>query len=88
MEQLAQYGGRMLTIDGHAVVELVNPNDNARARHQYRRTPDGDLEHRVLMSDGEPDADGSPWVRRSPHDLARLRSVRGEYSPILDPLGL
>lgn len=35
--RLSDYGGRLLTIDGQRVVQLVDPNDNAHRRHQYRR---------------------------------------------------
>ena len=36
--RLAQYGARLRTVVGRKVVELVDSNDNARARHQYRRS--------------------------------------------------
>ncbi len=86
--RLAQYGARLRTIDGRKTVEMVDPNDNAHARHQYRRTGDGGLEHRALLMDGSPDADGSPWVSRSPREIAAMAGQRGQYHPILDPLGL
>lgn len=88
---LRQYGGRMVTTDGRATVELRDPNDNARRRFQYRRTLDGvvPLERRVLASDGQSFRDtGSPWEAMSWEDFAALQSVRGAYHPILDPLGL
>ena len=86
--RLAQYGARLRTIDGRKVVEMVDPNDNARHRYQYRRSEDGALERRVLRSDGSPDADGSPWEPYSPEELASLCAMRSQYHPILDPLGL
>lgn len=87
--QLTQYGARLITTDGRATVEMRGPNDNARRRHQYRRSPDGGLERRTLTAAGTPYADtGSPWEPYSLTDLAALRAQRGQYHPILDPLGL
>lgn len=86
--RLAQYGARLRTIDGRKVVEMVNPNDNARARYQYRRSEGGDLESRTLLYNGRPDNRGSPWAIHHPKLLAAMRSARGDYHPILDPLGL
>lgn len=85
--RLREYGGRMLTIDGRRAVQLVDPNDNAKRRFQYRRTLDRTgIERRVLAHDGQPFRDtGSPWELV---DIAALAAVRGSYHPILDPLGL
>ena len=84
--RLAEYGAKLRTIDGRRVVEMLDPNDNARRRFQYRRIGDG-LERRVLRSDGSPFRDtGSPW--EPVDDLDRMRAMRGHYHPILDPLGL
>jgi hypothetical protein len=81
--KLKEYGGRLVDTDGRLTVELVDPNDNARRRFQYRRAGEG-IDRRILQSDGEPMLDGSPW---EPCDLAIMRAARGNYHPILDPLG-
>lgn len=86
--RLAQYGARLRTIEGRETVEMVNLNDNARARHQYRRTDDGGLERRTLLADGQPANDGSPWIGYTVHQIASMAGQRGQYHPILDPLGL
>ena len=87
--RLAQYGGRIVTIDDQRAVELRDPNDNAKRRFQYRRSLDGGLERRMLREDGSAFIDtGSPWEPYSEHELASLRSMRGQYHPILDSLGL
>jgi hypothetical protein len=86
--RLCDYGGRMISADGIATVEMRDPNDNARRRFQYRRRTDGGLERRVLMADGQPSHDGSPWEPYTDGDLHALRSQRGRWHPILDPLGL
>lgn len=89
LARLAEYGARKRTIDGATVIEMVDPNDGSSSRHQYRRTSDGGLEHRVLAHDGTPLIDtGSPWEAYTDGDLNRLRAVRGRFHPILDPLGL
>lgn len=86
--KLAAHGGRIIETDGRKTVELRDPNDNAKRRFQYRRSDDG-LERRVLRENGEPFLDtGSPWEPMTEDDIAQLRSVRGEYHPILDPLGM
>lgn len=82
--RLAEYGARLRTIDGRTVVEMIDTNDGSRARYQYRRAGAG-IERRVLAPDGTPDIDsGSRW---EPVNLAALMAVRGQYHPILDPLG-
>lgn len=86
--RLAQYGARLRTVDGRKVVEMIYPNDNARHRYQYRRSENGGLECRALLADGSADSEGSPWTARLPYEVARMRAMRGEYHPILDPLGL
>lgn len=87
--KLAAYGGRIIDTDGRKTVELRDVNDNAKRRFQYRRTEHGGLEKRVLSENGEPFRDtGSPWESYTEDEIAQLRSVRGEYHPILDPLGL
>lgn len=88
MSKLSDYGGRMVQTDGIPTVELRDPNDNAKKVFQYRRTTDGGIERRVLMEGGVPYPDGSPWESLSASDLQHLQSVRGQYHPILDPLGM
>ncbi len=83
--RLAQYGARLRTIDGLKTVELVDPNDNGRARYQYQRYNDVVL-RRVLSADGTTIV--TDWVALTRDELAALMRVRGEYHPILDPLGL
>jgi len=85
-ERLAQYGGSLRQVDGEMVVQLVDPNDNAARRFQYRRAA-STLERRVLQSDGTPFSDGSEWQPLAPHELQALLAVRGQWHPILDPLG-
>ena len=81
--RLAQYGARLRTIDGQRIVEMVNPNDNSRARYQYRSYNDVVL-RRVLAADGETII--TDWTALTADELAQL--VRGDYHPILNPLGL
>jgi len=81
--KLKEYGGRLIEMDDRIGIELIDPNDNAQRRFQYRREGEG-LVRRVLQADGRPFEDGSPW---EPCDLNVLRGVRGTYHPILDPLG-
>jgi len=83
--RLARYGARLRTIDGKRVVEMVDPNDNGRARYQYQRHNDVVL-RRVLSADGTTIV--TDWVALTREELAALMRVRGEYHPILDPLGL
>lgn len=86
--RLAQYGATLRIIDGRKAVEMVDPNDNARARHQYRRADDGGLEQRtLLLADGNPDNEGSPWRPCTAHQITVMAEQRGKYHPILDPLG-
>lgn len=85
--KLAEYGGRIIDTDGQKTVEMRDPNDNAKRRFQYRRAGDA-IERRVLQSNGEPFRDGSPWEQMTEDEVAQMRSVRGAYHPILDPLGL
>lgn len=84
---LREYGGRMLVTDGLPTVEMRDPNDGARARHQYRVGADG-LERRVLQHDGSALDDGSPWTTYSEGELLLLRAACGTYHPILDSLGV
>lgn len=87
--RLAQYGARLRTIEGRKTVETVDPNDGARRRFHYRRSPGGGLERRILRSDGSPFIDtGSPWEPYTAREIAAMAAQRGEYHPILDPLGL
>jgi hypothetical protein len=79
MDKLHEYGGRIIMIDGRRVVEMRDPNDNARTRYQYRLSTNGALEAR--RNDG-------PWETRTATELAELRRQRGQYHPILDELGL
>ncbi len=83
--RLAQYGARLRTIDGEKVVEMVDPNDNSRARYQYRRYNDVVL-RRVLSADGETVI--TDWTALTREELAALVRMRGEYHPVLNPLGL
>lgn len=82
--RLAEYGARLRTIDGVTVVEMIDPNDGSRSRYQYRREA-ATVARRVLSSDGVVIAD---WTPMTLSELAVLMSVRGQYHPILDPLGL
>ena len=77
------YGARLRTIDGQRVVEMIDPNDNSRSRYQYRREA-ATIARRVLSGDG---AIATDWTELSPADMSALLSVRGQYHPILDPLG-
>jgi hypothetical protein len=83
MSKLAEYGGRMIQTDGRPTVEMPNPNNDRKRLFQFRRSSEG-IERRILESDGELMLDGSPW--RS-CDLLTMRAVRGNFHPILDPLG-
>lgn len=85
--RLARYGAKLRTVDGQTVVEMVDPNDGARARYQYRARGHC-IERRVLCADGAPMIGGSPWELLTAADVAALHAVRGQYHPILDPLGL
>ena len=87
--KLAAYGGRIITIDERRTVQLVDPNDNAQRRFQFRRTlDDSGIERRVLRDNGEPFIDtGSPWQAMTIDEIGSLLANRGEYHPILDPLG-
>jgi len=87
MNRLQQYGGRMIETDGRPTIELVDPNDNAQQRFQYRRSGDG-IERRVLAHDGRAMRDGSPWERMTASEVFAMVQIRGQYHPILDPLGL
>jgi len=82
--RLAQYGARPRTIDGRRTVEIVDPNDNSRSRHQYQRR-NATVWRRVLTADGETITD---WTALTADELAQLVRTRGDYHPILDPLGL
>lgn len=82
--RLAQYGARMRTIDGITIVEMVDPNDNSQSKYQYRR--DGaSVARRMLSRDGTVIVD---WTTLTEIELTGLIRVRGQYHPILDPLGL
>ena len=86
--KLKQYGGKLLRVDGRKTVQLVDPTDNARRRFQYRAALGGGLEKRMLRPDGERYPSGSPWEPYSAFELASLLLQRGQWHPILDPLGL
>lgn len=73
----------MIQTDGRPTVEMKNPNNNRKRLFQFRRSAEG-IERRILQSDGEPMLDRSPW---EPCDLLAMRVVRGNFHPILDPLG-
>ncbi len=86
--KLAAYGWRIITTDERRTVQLVDPNDNAQRRFQYRRTDGSSIERRVLRCDGKPFTDtGSPWEQMTIDEIGSLRAMRGEYHPILDSLG-
>lgn len=87
--KLAAYGGKIVNTDGRKTVQLINANDNAYRRFQYRRTlDDRGIERRVLRDNGKPFLDtGSPWETMTIDEIGALMAVRGEYHPILDPLG-
>lgn len=86
--RLAEYGGRIVETDGRKTVQLVDPNDNAERRFQYRKVGPARIEKRILMSNGKPFRDGSPWELMTVDEIAQLHIARGEYHPILDPLGI
>lgn len=81
-DRLARYGARLHTIDGARVVEMIDPNDNSRSRHQYQRYNDVLLRRR-LQADGTPLTD---WTALTREEFGALLRVRGEFHPILDPL--
>ena len=84
---LAEHGGRITETDGRRTVEIRDPNDNAKRRFQYRRSDDG-LQRRILRDNGEPFLDtGSPWESMTIDEIGSMLANRGEYHPILDPLG-
>jgi hypothetical protein len=83
LSKLAEYGGRMIQTDGRPTVEMTNPNNDRKRLFQFRRSAEG-IERRTLQFDGEPMSDGSPW---EPCDLTAMLAVRGNFHPILDPLG-
>lgn len=83
--RLARFGARIRIIDGVATVEMCDPNDNTGTRYQYRRIGVGSLQRRVLTCRGMALSD---WRTHTVAELAELRAVRGDYHPILDPLGL
>ena len=81
--KIEEYGGRIIYIDGHRTVEMVDPNDNAHRRLQYRAI-DAGIESRVLQANGKPFIDtGSPW---EPANLKAMLRMRGNYHPIIDEL--
>ena len=82
--RLALYGAKLRTIEGQRVVEMIDPNDGSSSRYQYRREA-ATVARRVLDSGGNIVTD---WATLPPGDLAALLRVRGQYHPILDPLGL
>lgn len=82
--RLASYGARLRAIDGRRVVEMIDPNDGSRSRYQYRREA-ATVARRVLSHDGNIVTD---WYPLSEPALSALLSARGQYHPILDPLGL
>jgi len=86
MSKLSEYGGRIVWTDGKKTVELHD--DTAKKVFQYRLTADGGIERRVLLEGGIPYPDGSPWESMSASDIRHLQSVRGQFHPILDPLGM
>jgi hypothetical protein len=77
--RLAQYGARLRTVDGRKVVEMCDPNDGAQRVHQYRRGADGGLERRTPQTE---------WQLVTAEELARMIGARGDYHPILSPLGV
>jgi hypothetical protein len=81
--RLAQYAAKLRTVDGRRVVEMIDPNDNTRARRQYRRADDGGLERRTILADGR----SEPWVAYTAQEIIAMARQRGPYHPILDPLG-
>jgi hypothetical protein len=83
-KHLSTYGGRLLATDGRMTVEMIDPNDNSESRYQYRRGDTG-LERRMLSHD-EVEIDG--WTTYTPSELAGLLAMRGNWHPILSPLGV
>ena len=79
--KLAEHGGRITETDGRRTVEMVNPNDNARRRFQYRRSDDG-LERRILRDTGS--HSHGAWESMTIDEIGSMLANRGEYHPILD----
>lgn len=84
MNKLAQYGGRMLRQGKLSIVELRDPNDNAKPRFQYALI-EAQLHKRILNSKGEVMV---PWERIGDDGFLAMIQQRGQFHPILDPLGL
>lgn len=83
-QKIEEYGGSIIETDGKRTIELIDPNDNAKRRFQYRAIEAG-IESLVLQANGEPFIDtGSPW---EPVDLKAMLRMRGNYHPIIDELG-
>lgn len=82
LQKIAEYGGRILP-DG--ILEMRDPNDNAKHRYQYAWRPcQTNLRafqpsRRVLPDEGDYDPPASWW----PYNLAEL-AAQGGYNPILD----
>ena len=74
--KLVEHGGRLLT-DG--TLEMRDPNDNARRRHQYRLI-NGQPCKRLLPARGDFD----PPAAWEPLNLAALSAVTQGYNPVLD----
>lgn len=84
MSRLREYGGRIIKINERRVVEMRDPNDNAKHRYQYC-VMDGALHKRLLSSGGEIIDN---WTAYTDAEVCALQAVRAGYHPILDELGL
>lgn len=84
MDKLVEYRGRRLVLDGRAVVELRDPNDNARHRYQYRLGGATGIERRTLPARGHA---AMEWESVGAGEIGIMHAQRGYYHPILDGLG-
>jgi hypothetical protein len=83
--KLREYAARYTREDGRLVLEMQDPNDNSRSIYQYRRANDlRYIERRRISEDRSLFTDGSPWELV---EISQLRAMRGDFHPILDPLG-
>jgi hypothetical protein len=82
--KLREYGGRILE-DG--TLEMRDPNDNARRRHQYRLV-DGVPSKRCLPANSDTWAGETEPPAWEPVDVEVLRFSAGVYHPLLDYFGI
>lgn len=82
-EALRSYLAEIIVTDGRVTLEMRDPNDNSQSRYQYRRGDYG-LERRVLTDGGNTITDWRPFTTS---EIDGMRSVRGEFHPVLDLFG-